>query len=293
MMSNTQNIELKPDLLKPMPSGSAVCFGLGIYLDKAEAREAAREYFFSVIRKVCPELLYALKRDLFPLYEECVQRRPSLRSFWELGQQEPAIAGAVLKWCKQFHLIGQNHQDLWPGSAWDYADRVDTFWPAIRIHDALWGWSRPSVGSVWLNADPPQWPQMSHFRTVSGAQRKLVVPIREPEEFSSEGAYLKHALAAAKRQLRGILARHRSEAEAAGRIESSVKTQPVHFAWLALRQLHGWGSPAIAHWLNHTLGEKVEPDTIRKGIGNAAELTGLIVRPLRRGRPQKIGNPSR
>ena len=291
-MSNTQNIELKPELLKPMLSRSAVCFGFGIYLDRAEAREAAREYFFSVIRQVCPELLYALKRDLFPLYKERVERPPSVRSFWELGQQEPAIAGAVLNCCKQFHLISQNHQDPWSGSAWDYADRMDTFWPAIRIHEALWAWSRQSVGWVWLNADPPQWPQMSHFRTTSGAQRRLVVPIREPEEFSSEEAYLKHALAACKCQLQGILARHRSEAEAAGRIESSLKTQPVHFAWLALRQLRGWGSPAIVQWHHHTLDEKVERDTIRKGIGNTAELTGLIVRPLRRGRPPKIGNPS-
>src|ERR1700694_5096733 len=108
-MSSTQNIELKTEHLRRMLSRSAFCFGFGIHIDRTEAREAARGYFFSVMRQVCPELLFALKRDLFPLYKECVERRPSLRSFWELGQQEPAIAGAVLNWCKQFHLIGQNH----------------------------------------------------------------------------------------------------------------------------------------------------------------------------------------
>ena len=290
-MSNTQNIALKTEHLRAMLL-RGVSFGFGICPARAEVRETAREYFFSVIRQVCPELLHALKRDLFPLYEEGVERHPSPRSFWELGQQEPTIADAVLKSCKQFHLISPNHQDSWPESAWEYADRVDTFWPALRIHEALGAWARPSLGSKWLNADPPQWPQMSHWQAASYARRTLVMQFPEPEEFSTETAYMKFTLAACKRQLEQILAAHRTEAIEAGRMQPSLKNQPVHFAWLALRQLRGWNASAIEQWHHQTLQESVETDTIRKGIGCAAELIGLIVRPLRRGRPRKIGNPS-
>jgi len=290
-MSNTQNITLKTEHLRTMLS-RGVSFGFGICPDRAKVRETAREYFFSVIRQVCPELLYALKRDLFPLYNKDVERHPAPRSFWELGQQEPTIADAVLRSCKQFHLISPNHQDLWPESAWDYADRVDTFWPAVRIHEALGAWSRPSLGSTWLNAHPPQWSQMSHWRAASYARRTLVMRFPEPEEFSTEAAYMKSALAACKRQLGQILVGHRREAGEAGRMQPSLKNQPFHFAWLALRQLRGWNASAIAQWHHQTLQERVEPGTIRKGIGSAAESIRLIVRPLRSGRPRKIGNPS-
>src|SRR5260221_6894387 len=150
-MSNTQNIALKTEHLRAMLS-RGVSFGFGICPDRAEVRETAREYFFSVIRQVCPELLYALKRDLFPLYNKDVERHPSPRSFWELGQQEPTIADAVLRSCKQFHLISPNHQGLWPESAWGDADGGETFWAAVRIHEALEASSQRKLGATWLNA---------------------------------------------------------------------------------------------------------------------------------------------
>jgi hypothetical protein len=97
-------------------TSSAVRFGSGLYASSAQVREEAQGYFFKVLREVCPEALYSLRGDLFPLYLELAGRHPGtrgagvppqLQSFLELERQEPALAKRVVSWCAKFHLVGQ------------------------------------------------------------------------------------------------------------------------------------------------------------------------------------------
>jgi hypothetical protein len=282
-------------------TSSAVRFGSRLYASYAQVREAAQGYFFKVLREVCPEVLYSLRGDLFPLYRELAGRHPGtrgagvppeLQSFLELERQEPALAKRVLNWCAKFHLVGQVEvEPEWHGPDWFAIARANGLWPALRIHETLVVWSRP-LGSRWLNADPPQWPQISHWRGRSGARRMLVVPIAEPEEFNSAAAFLEHMMRACERQLRGILASQKDRAKQGGLIRASIKTRPDQFTWLALRQVKGWSSRAIAEWHAQVSGEAVEVDSVRKDIVNAAESIGLRPRPLPVGRPRKLGNRS-
>jgi hypothetical protein len=289
-------VSTEPPLMK-IPS---LNFGLGSCLDEAHVREEARIYFFSVLREVCPELLFELKRELFPVYvkwakEQSAGRREgglatTPRSFLELESSAPEMASAILNWCSKSQLVGEiDTEPEYHGPDWEGVARADSLWPAMFVCEALWVWSRPSQGSHLLNSNPPEWPHKSTWCGRVGGPRKVVVPIPELEGFRTKAEYLRQATKWFERVLREDS--KQQELLYGPRHQRSFKLCGDHFIWLVLRQVTGQSDRAIVEWECRNGGKHVTIDAIRIGSMNAAKVIGLR-RSHQRGRPRKIEGPT-
>jgi hypothetical protein len=281
-----------------MPSKGNSRFGLGLFPISAQVREDARDYFFYALREVWPELLYALKRELFPVYMKWAERSsdcrrvgsPTLpRGFLELERAAPEMAAAALKWCEKFHLLGEIEAEPERyGPDWARVALADSLWPVMRVYETLSVWSQPNLGSRLLNSDPPGWPRKSNWLGRVGGPRKLTVPIPELEEFDNKDEYVRQATKVFVRRLREHL--KQLDLQPGSRRRRPIKIRTDHFTWLALRQANGWSDKAIAEWQRRRRDEHVEIDAIRMGVRNAAKSIGLRLRSRARGRPRKVEN---
>ena len=210
-----------------------------------------------------------------------------LGSFLELERLEPVLAEAVRTWCDRHRLIGETDPEPeWHGPDWTFTARMNSLWPAVRVHETLLAWSR-DVGSCWRDAEPPQWAQTTVFRGRSGTPRTLTIPVPDPDDFGNEAQFICHASKIAQHYLRDELARQKRR-EDRGRSSSQVlKTRPDHFVWLALKHVKGLSASAIADWHRAKQSEGVEVNAVRMGVKAAAGLIALQlgIGPL--GRPWK------
>src|ERR1700719_2180817 len=127
---NARTIKISPNPGSPekKPALTVPHFSLGPYPSPELIREEARTYYFYALREVCPELLCALKRELFPVYMKWAEGSrnslgvPQPPSFLELKNSFPDLAEAILKWCSQVHLIGEiEAEPEWHGLGWEEA----------------------------------------------------------------------------------------------------------------------------------------------------------------------------
>ena len=292
---NARTIKISPNPGGPekKPALTAPRSALGPYPSPEQIREEARTYYFYALREVCPELLYALKQELFPVYMKWAEGSrnslgvPQPSSFLELKNSVPELARSILQWCSRYYLIGEIEEEPeLHGLGWEEAALSDSLWPAKFVCETLWVWSRTDLGTRWLNSDPPQWPQKSYWIGRVGGPLKLTVPIPEPEGFNNEADFLwqatKDFVCHLRKRLMPVVW------EPGSRQRQLIKINKKHLTWLALRQTNGWGDKTIAEWQSSKSGEHVEVDAIRMGVRKAAKSVGLRFRSRVRGRPRKI-----
>jgi hypothetical protein len=278
----TSENQKEPSMKTNLQNGSSIRFGSGLSTS-AEVREQAQHYFFAVIRETCPELLCKLRDDLLPLYAELAPVAPG--SFWEMEYQQPALAQAVVSWCGRFHLVGVvEAEPEWHGADWATVARMNSLWPAVRIHETLRAWSGDR-GSFWRDAEPPNWPQMTRFRGRTGSPRMLNIPLPDLEDFDSEAQYKRHVSEILRQYMRKDLAQQKGNASSEASM--TLKIRPDHFAWLALRQMNHLTSRAIAEWYRKKCGERIQVTAVQMGMKAAADLLTLQLRVGPWGRPKK------
>jgi len=280
----------------PIPQTIRVThFGLGVYLPSTQVREDARTYFFCILRKVWPELLCALKRDLLPIYLKWAEKysigrhsvHPPPQGFLELKRAAPEMAEVVLKWCSEFHLVGA--VDAKPEGYGPDSETValaDSLWLAMFIYETLWVWSQPDLGLLPVNSDPPEWPHKNAWLGRIGGPRTLALRIPDPAGFNARAEYVRQAMKGFESQLREHL--RLQEGPPNSRQPRSIEFRTDHFTWLVLRQAHGWSAKAIADWQRRNYHEHVSIDAVRIGIRSAARTVGLRLRPRPHGRPRKV-----
>jgi hypothetical protein len=284
-----------PNRMETMPP-APVRFGSGFRPSAVQVREEAQAYFFTVLRQVCPELLYSLRTDLLPLYVNAVERHSEsgttrtpavLGSFLELERLEPVVAEAVRNWCDKHRLIGKvDPEPEWHGVDWALTAQMDSLWPALQVHETLLAWSR-DPGSCWRDAEPPQWAQTTTFRGRCGTTRTLRIPAPDLDDFDSEAKFMHHASKIAQRYLRNDLARQKRREDSGSSTSQTLKTRPDHFVWLALKQVEGLSARAIADWHKAKRSEGIEVNAVRMGVRAAARLIALQLRIGPLGRPRK------
>jgi hypothetical protein len=264
-----------------------VHFGSGFRPSAMQVREEAQAYFFAVLRQVCPELLYSLRSDLLPLYVDAAERHSKsgttrapavLGSFLELERLEPVVAEAVRNWCDKHRLIGEmDPEPEWHGPDWALPARMNSLWPAVRVHETLLAWSR-DLGSHWRDAEPPQWAQTTAFRGRSGTPRTLRIPVPDLDDFDNEAQFIRHASKIAQHYLQDELARQKRREDPDRSSSQVLKTRPDHFVWLALKHVKGLSARAIADWHRAQQSEGIEVNAVRMGVKAAAGLIALQLR---------------
>jgi hypothetical protein len=272
------------------------------YSCEEQMKEEAQRYFLKMVREVCPEVLVDLRDTVFPRYQAWIKKaqrkyhsqlasiaHPVFRSYALLQQDTPELAAVVADWGNRFHLEGElATEPEWHGAQWHEYARRGSHWPWQKALEALYAWQWLRDGSQLRNSDPPQWPALSTLECGAGDQftLHLVVPGYIADRPPTESAYVQQILAQAKVILREYVARQKHLARANGQKRTARKYAPEHFTWLAQRQVWGWSDREIADWHRSRMSVVVTADAVRHGLGLAAELIQLKLRPLKRGRPR-------
>ena len=282
--------------------GTVVFGSRGQYSREEQTKEEARRYFVRMVREGCPEVLVDLRNTVFPLYQAWVKQarrkyhprlasiaHPVFRSYMLLQQEAPELAAAIADWGKRFHLEGKlPKQPEWHGEQWQGYARAESLWPCQKAMEALYAWHWLPDGLQLRNSDPPRWPEWSTVECGSGDQftLHLVVSGYAADQPLTASAYVQQVLAKVKVILREYVERQKHRAQASGQKRTARKHAPEHFTWLAQRQVRGWSDGQIADWHRSRTNLVVTADAVRHGVGLAAELIELKLRPVKRGRPR-------
>lgn len=247
---------------------------LGEYATPHLEASEARSIFLAVIEEVAPEVLEALRNDVYPRYIEL----GPLFSPRDLNEVPGELREALEKWASQFSISAEwvleqalATLDLWR----QYPDMLE--WEPLE-------WGCIDVGEGFWTPKPPDPIGTFKFAWDPAAETRARARERIQKAFAE-------ALEEYLNRIEAFFEAHPDGWRRAIEKRARDQDQTRHFRWLAYYLVKGWSYAEIARAENPGADEDyeavLESKVIQKAVRDTAELIGIEL-PDRRGRPRAV-----